>query len=602
MNNQGKNQMSSIRSPRGMMKGPVVKPKNAKKTLYRIWSYMGKRKPPLAAAIILVIVTSLLNLLGPYLIGVIIDEHIIPKDISGTIRMSLILAGIYITTSLLTWLQTYLMVNVSFTTIGMLRQDLFAKLQTLSLRFFDKRAHGELMSRVTNDIDNLNSALSQSVIQALSSILSLVGITIAMFSLNWILAIITLIVIPLMVIIVRQILKRSSENFVKRQKDLGELNGFVEEAISGGEVVTLFSKEKDFLTVFNERNEQLRSSATKAETFSGFLGPVTNFINNLGLALVIGAGAFMAVQGSVTVGMIASFVNYSRQFSRPISQMANLVNTILSAIAGAERVFAIMDEQPDVTNKPNALSVTKFAGDVAFENVSFGYNDEKMILKNVTLTAKKGEMVALVGPTGSGKTTIINLLTRFYDISNGDIKIDGRSISDYNIHDLRNRIGIVLQDTYLFSGTIADNIRFGRLDASDEEVKSAAKMANAHSFIKHLPQQYNTVISAGGGNLSEGQKQLLSIARAMLSDCDILILDEATSNIDTKTEIDIQRGMSNLLKGKTSFVIAHRLKTIENADQILVLKDGQIIEEGNHRELLDKQGFYHKLYTQQFTI
>jgi ATP-binding cassette subfamily B protein len=300
--------------------------------------------------------------------------------------------------------------------------------------------------------------------------------------------------------------------------------------------------------------------------------------------------------------MIASFVNYSRQFSRPISQMANLVNTILSAIAGAERVFAIMDEQPDVTNKPNALSVTKFAGDVAFENVSFGYNDEKMILKDVTLTAKKGEMVALVGPTGSGKTTIINLLTRFYDISNGDIKIDGRSISDYNIHDLRNRIGIVLQDTYLFSGTIADNIRFGRLDASDEEVKSAAKMANAHSFIKHLPQQYNTVISAGGGNLSEGQKQLLSIARAMLSDCDILILDEATSNIDTKTEIDIQRGMSNLLKGKTSFVIAHRLKTIENADQILVLKDGQIIEEGNHRELLEKQGFYHKLYTQQFTI
>jgi ATP-binding cassette subfamily B protein len=282
--------------------------------------------------------------------------------------------------------------------------------------------------------------------------------------------------------------------------------------------------------------------------------------------------------------------------------MANLVNTILSAIAGAERVFAIMDEQPDVTNKPNALSVTKFAGDVAFENVSFGYNDEKMILKDVTLTAKKGEMVALVGPTGSGKTTIINLLTRFYDISNGDIKIDGRSISDYNIHDLRNRIGIVLQDTYLFSGTIADNIRFGRLDASDEEVKSAAKMANAHSFIKHLPQQYNTVISAGGGNLSEGQKQLLSIARAMLSDCDILILDEATSNIDTKTEIDIQRGMSNLLKGKTSFVIAHRLKTIENADQILVLKDGQIIEEGNHRELLEKQGFYHKLYTQQFTI
>lgn len=310
----------------------------------------------------------------------------------------------------------------------------------------------------------------------------------------------------------------------------------------------------------------------------------------------------MAVQGSVTVGMIASFVNYSRQFSRPISQMANLVNTILSAIAGAERVFAIMDEQPDVTNKPNALSVTKFAGDVAFENVSFGYTDEKMILKNVTLTAKKGEMVALVGPTGSGKTTIINLLTRFYDIANGDIKIDGRSISDYNIHDLRNRIGIVLQDTYLFSGTIADNIRFGRLDASDEEVKSAAKMANAHSFIKHLPQQYDTVISAGGGNLSEGQKQLLSIARAMLSDCDILILDEATSNIDTKTEIDIQKGMSNLLKGKTSFVIAHRLKTIENANQILVLKDGQIIEKGNHHELLEKQGFYHKLYTQQFTI
>ncbi|PEM38136.1 ABC transporter ATP-binding protein [Bacillus pseudomycoides] len=578
------------------------KPKDTKGTVMRIWNYMGYQKAALMFVTVLVFVTTLLGLLGPYYMGVIIDEYIIPRDLNGTARMCMLLIGIYGVTVLLTWLQTYLMVNVALKTIQKIRQDIFEKIQTLSLRFFDVRLQGDLMSRVTNDIDSLNQALTQSVVQIISSALTFVGVTIAMFSLDWILAIVTLITVPIMFFVTKKLVAYSGKNFAKRQKDLGELNGFIEEAITGADVITLYGKEKETVNKFHAINEQLRISATKADTFSAFIFPSMNFINNLGMGLVILAGAIMVLNGMTTVGVIAAFINYSRQFSRPLSQFAMLMNTIQAAVAGGERVFEIMDEVPEIQNKKDAIVVQNLKGNVSFEHVSFGYTKEKEILKDVNLHAHPGETIALVGPTGSGKTTVINLLTRFYDIHKGQIKIDGKDINDYDISSLRSKIGVVLQDTYLFAGTIMDNIRYGRLDASNEEVIAAAKAASAHFFIKHLPNQYETEIASEGSNLSQGQKQLLAIARAILADADILVLDEATSNIDTRTELQIQSGLNNLMKGRTSFVIAHRLKTIEKADQILVIQDGEIIERGNHESLIESQGFYYGLYTSQFKI
>ncbi|ERI11749.1 ABC transporter ATP-binding protein [Aneurinibacillus aneurinilyticus] len=595
-------QLTGGGGPKGRISGPAAKAKNPKETLLRVWNYMEKQKAALLLSTLFVILSSLLSLSGPYYIGVIIDHYIIPKDVPGTIRMAGMLLGIYLAASLFTWLQTYMMVNVSLKTIGTLREDLFIKLQTLSLNFFDRHKHGDLMSRFTNDIDNLNQALSQSVIQIISSILTVAGVAIAMFSLNWVLAIVSFITVPLMLFVTRQIVRISRENFSKRQKDLGELNGFIEESISGGEVITLFGKEHDTFTEFHTVNERLRQSAMRADIFSGLLGPSNNFLSNLGLGLVIGIGTIMALKGLITVGIIASFVTYSRQFSRPINQISTLLNSIQAALAGAERVFEMMDEVPDLKDKNDAISVSRFQGNIKFTNVSFSYNNERKVLQHINFEAKAGEMIALVGPTGSGKTTIINLLMRFYDINSGEILIDGRKSKDYKIRDLRKRIGIVLQDPYLFSGTVMENIRYGRLDATDEEVIQAAKTASAHGFIKHLPDQYNTMIASGGANISQGQKQLLSIARAILADADILILDEATSNIDTRTEVEIQKGIRNLTEGKTSFVIAHRLKTIEQANRILVIKDGELLEQGNHDELLDQRGFYHGLYSNQLRI
>ncbi|PDZ70520.1 ABC transporter ATP-binding protein [Bacillus pseudomycoides] len=577
------------------------KPKDTKGTVMRIWNYMGYQKAALMFVTVLVFVTTLLGLLGPYYMGVIIDEYIIPRDLNGTARMCMLLIGIYGVTVLLTWLQTYLMVNVALKTIQKIRQDIFEKIQTLSLRFFDVRSQGDLMSRVTNDIDSLNQALTQSVVQIISSALTFVGVTIAMFSLDWILAIVTLITVPIMFFVTKKLVAYSGKNFAKRQKDLGELNGFIEEAITGADVITLYGKEKETVNKFHAINEQLRISATKADTFSAFIFPSMNFINNLGMGLVILAGAIMVLNGMTTVGVIAAFINYSRQFSRPLSQFATLMNTIQAAVAGGERVFEIMDEVPEIQNKKDAIVVQNLKGNVSFEHVSFGYTKEKEILKDVNLHAHPGETIALVGPTGSGKTTVINLLTRFYDIHKGQIKIDGKDIKDYDISSLRSKIGVVLQDTYLFAGTIMDNIRYGRLDASNAEVIAAA-ITSAHFFIKHLPNQYETEIASEGSNLSQGQKQLLAITRTILADADILILDEATSNIDTRTELQIQSGLNNLMKGRTSFVIAHRLKTIERADQILVIQDGEIIERGNHESLIESQGFYYGLYTSQFKI
>ncbi|MEK5421879.1 ABC transporter ATP-binding protein [Viridibacillus sp. FSL R5-0477] len=572
-----------------------MKPKNQKQTLKRIWDYVKQQRLQLIGAIFLVILTTVLSLAGPLLIGVIVDDYIITKDLSGTTKMLFILAGVYVLTSIFTWLQTYVMINAALKTIQKLRLDLFEKLHSLSLRFFDKRSQGDLMSRVTNDIDNLNVALSQSVVQIVSSILTLIGTSIAMFILSWQLAIVTLTIIPLIVFVSKQIIKKSSVNYSERQRDLGALNGYIEETITGSEVITLFGQEKMTTTHFAKVNESLRTSAMKAEITSGFLGPINNFMNNLGLGLVIGTGALMAVSGHTSIGVIAAFVTYTRQFFRPINQLSNLLNTFQSAIAGAERVFEIMDEKPERTDGQNAIVKEQLKGDVSFRDVTFSYDTGKPVLKNISFQAKAGETIALVGPTGSGKTTIINLLTRFYDIDQGEILLDNEDIRSYKIANVREKVGVVLQDTYLFSGTIMDNIRYGRLDASDDEVIQAAKVAYAHSFIKYLPDQYQTEIKSGGVNLSQGQRQLLAIARAILEDADILILDEATSSVDTRTEVQIQKGLKHLMTGRTSFVIAHRLKTIENADKILVIRDGEIIERGNHKELIEQQGFYSEL-------
>lgn len=581
-----------MRHPGGRFTGPVVKPKNQKETLLRIWHYMRQQKLGMISAVVFVIVSSLLSLVGPYLIGVITDDYILKLDVGGAIRMAVLLAIVYTIYSLLTWLQSFVMVRVAQKTIRKLRQELFEKLQSLPLAFFDKRQQGDLMSRMTNDIDNLNAALSQSVVQIMSSLLMIIGTAFALFYLNWLLALVTLTVIPLIVWATKQIIKRSSVNFVARQRDLGRLNGYIEETISNSAITTLFGKEKQTLEEFTESNELLRSSAMRADIISGFMGPINNFMNNLGMGLVIGVGAVMAVHGYVTIGVIAAVVTYTRQFFRPINQLSNLLNTFQSAIAGSERVFEILDEKEEVADQPGAKEKERFRGDVEFEKVVFEYEKGKPILKGIDFTAHAGETVAIVGPTGSGKTTIIQLLTRFYETTAGRILLDGHPITDYSMTNVRDHVGVVLQDTYLFSGTVRENIRFGKLDATDEEVEKAAKIAYAHNFIKYLPQQYDTMLSSGGMNLSQGQRQLIAIARAILEDPDILILDEATSSVDTMTEVHIQKGLNNLMRGRTSFVIAHRLKTIENADAILVVKDGEILESGNHDTLMKKGGFY----------
>jgi len=586
-------QMNFGRGPR--MGGPAEKAKNQRETLSRVWHYVKQQKIGLFFSIFFVIASTFLSLAGPYMIGHIIDDYIMKKDIEGTIRLGILLAVIFSVASILTWLQTYVMIQVAMKTIRTLRLELFQKLQTLTLRFFDQRALGDLMSRVINDIDNLNTALVQSVTQIVSSILTVIGVSIAMFTLSWQLAIVTLIIIPLIVFTTKQIIKRSSKNYAARQRDLGKLNGYIEEMITGSEVLTLFGREQQTIDTFHQQNENLRNSAQRAEITSGLLGPINNFMNNLGLAVVIGTGAFLAVKSIVTVGIIAAFVTYTRQFFRPLNQLSNLLNTFQSAIAGAERVFEILDEPSEVADKPNAIKTASLKGDVVFKQVSFSYEPNKPVLKNIDFHAKAGETFALVGPTGSGKTTIINLLTRFYDVDQGEILIDGHNIEHYQMATIRQRVGVVLQDTYLFSGTIRENIRFGKLDATDEEVVEAAKIANAHHFIKYLPAQYETPVQAGGANLSQGQRQLIAIARAILENADILILDEATSSVDTQTEVDIQKGLQHLMQGRTSFVIAHRLKTIENADQILVIQQGEIVEQGNHQELMQQQGIYRHL-------
>ena len=476
-----------------------------------------------------------------------------------------------------------------------LREELFAKLQTLPLVYFDARPHGELMSRLTNDVEVINNTLNQSITQFFSSTITVLGSLGMMIWLSPLLTGLSLVSIPLGIFLTAKIAAHTRKYFGAQQTQLGQLNGYIEETITGQRIVKAFSRERRAQEEFDQLNNNLRDVGIRAQIFSGLIPPLMLVVNNLSFALVAGSGGWLAIKGSLSVGVIASFLNYSRQFARPINELANQFNLIQSGLAGAERVFEIMDEEPEA--KDGAHRPDTILGEVEFRDVSFGYRAGEPVLKKINLQARPGQRIALVGPTGAGKTTIINLLTRFYEVDTGSILLDGQEIKTMSKDRLRESLGVVLQDAYLFSDTVRENIRYGRLAASDEQVEEAAKMANAHGFIQRLPQGYDTILSEEGGNLSQGQRQLLTIARAILADPAILILDEATSSVDTRTEMHLQEAMEKLMQGRTSFIIAHRLSTIRDADEILVINHGEIIERGTHDELLEARGFYHNLAT-----
>jgi ATP-binding cassette subfamily B multidrug efflux pump len=584
--------------PMGMLR-EVEKSKNTRGTLLRLWGYLSRQRLILIGTFFLVAVTSIVDLLGPYLLGVAIDRYIATGDLVGLSRLAILMIVTYIVASAGTWLQTYLMVGVSQRVVRDLRTDLFARMQALPLRFFDQRAHGDLMSRQTNDMDNISNILATSFSQLLASVLGLVGVLFFMFMLNPTLAVINLVIMPLTYILTRAVAKRTRIGFRETQQALGTLNGIIEETITGARTVKAFVREKTTIEKFSEVNRTLRKVSIRARVIAGFMGPIMNMVSNLGLAVVACSGGWLAVKGLATVGEVAAFVNYSGRFGRPLNQIAQLFSSIQSALAGAERVFELMDEQPEV-DSPDAQPLQRMRGDVSLERVSFSYEPGVPVLKDVSLRATAGQMIALVGPTGAGKTTIANLLTRFYDVDSGSISIDGQDVRQLRKDDLRNKLGLVLQDNFLFTGTVMENIRYGKLEATDEEVKAAARLANADLFIHRLPHSYQAQLTERGANLSQGQRQLLAIARAILADPEILILDEATSNVDTRTEKHLQEALLRLMKGRTSFVIAHRLSTIRDADQVLVINNGEIIERGTHKSLLAQRGFYNHLYVSQF--
>mgnify|MGYP001164649268 CR=1 FL=1 len=578
----------------------TVRPKSLWPTVKRLAAYLAHHKGLLSVVVVLVIASSLLGLYGPYLIGWTIDHYIVVKKTEGLPRVLLGLAAVYLLYSGFLWLQNILMIGIAQNTVYRLRTELFHHLHTLGIPFFDKRQHGELMSRVTNDIDNISSTLNDSVIQIFSSLILLIGTFSVMVWLSPLLTAVALIIVPLMFFGMRWITRRTGRFFKEQQRRLGDINGFIEEMLSGQKIVKAFSREDRVIADFVEKGGRLKESGFWAQSYSGFIPKLMNGLNNLSFAIVAGVGGLLALHGSVSIGVIVTFTEYTRQFTRPLNDLSNQFNTLLSAIAGAERVFEILDEEEETRDEKDAVELGDIQGDVEFRNVTFAYDGDDTTVRNIAFHARPGETIALVGPTGAGKTTIINLLARFYDPNDGAIYVDGQDISKVKRASLRKKMAFVLQDTYLFQGTIRENIRYGRLDATDEEIVEAAKSANAYSFIMKLPQGFDTVLGQDGGGISQGQKQLLSIARAILAKPSILILDEATSNIDTITELKIQEALERLMEGRTSFVIAHRLNTVRRADQILVISDGRIIERGSHEELLAAKGAYYELYQSQF--
>lgn len=578
----------------------IEKPSDIKGTFRRLMSYLICDKKLLILIAFLIVVGIVTGLAGSYMIRPIINDYILPGDVSGLISILIVLGIIYVCGAAATFVQYRLINRIAQRSVARLRTDLFAKMELLPVKYFETHPLGDMMSRYTNDVDRVSDVLSDNLSDLLSSALTLFGIFFLMIYISPILTLVALIIIPLMFLSARAIAMRSSKYFKAQQEVLGQTNGYIEEMISGQKVIKVFAHEQTVENGFEELNKELKDKSFKAQLYSGMMMPVMQNFNTLSYVIITIVGALLAIFRGFDVGGLAAFLQYSRQFGRPINDLATLYNNIQAALAGAERIFQIIDTEPEPADSANAIELADVKGDVKMDNVYFGYKPDKLILKGISLHATPGMKIALVGTTGAGKTTLLNMLPRFFDIKSGKITIDGVDIQKIKRSNLRRSMAMVLQDTHLFTGTVRENIRFGRLDASNQEVEDAAKLTAAHSFISRLPQGYDTLLENDGANLSQGQRQLLNIARAAVADPPILLLDEATSNIDTRSEILIQKGLDKLMVGRTSFVIAHRLSTIHNADRILVFEHGVIIEQGSHQELLSQKGKYFSLYEEQF--
>jgi ATP-binding cassette subfamily B multidrug efflux pump len=588
-------------TPRAGMRPAVIeKAQDPRGALLRLARYLSPFKLALVLVFLLVLAYTLLGLAGPYLMGVAIDRFISTKQAAGLAGIAAWMLVTYIFNNLFQALANWTMADISQRALKRLRTDLFGRLQVLALSFFDRNPAGELMSRLTNDIDAINQAVSQNVISLVASVLSMVGIIAAMFALDARLALASVIVLPIMFWFAEFVARYTRRGFRRLQKELGELNAEMEESIGGAKVIQAFRRGGTVVDEFRRHNQAVYAAGIYANTYALLLMPLSNVLGNFFVIVLAGLGGWLALQGLVSVGIIATFINYAQNFVNPLRQLANLYNAIQAALAGAERVFEIIDTPPEIQDAPDARSLESVRGEVRFEDVVFGYRADTPVIRGMSFDAWAGHILALVGPTGAGKTTLINLLMRFYEVDSGRITVDGTDIRDLRKADLRRRLGLVLQDTFLFSASVMDNIRYGRLEATDDEVVGAARMADADHFIRQLPQGYQTQLSERAGNLSQGQRQLLSIARAILADPAILVLDEATSSVDTRTEARIQKALLRLMQDRTSFVIAHRLSTIRDADHVLVMNEGKVVEEGTHQQLLDLRGFYHRLYVSQF--
>ena len=598
---QGTSSVRMIMQPRRPAAvGIIEKAHDPRRALKGLLRYLNPFKAGLVLVIAFVLIFTVLGLIGPYLMGQAIDRFITTRQAAGLARVALWMLVIYLLYNLFQAAANWVMAGIAQRALKQMRKDLFGHLQTLSISFFDHNPPGELMSRLTNDIDAINQAVSQNVTSLIASVLTMVGILIAMFVINHWLALASLFVVPIMFWFTQFIARYTRKGFRELQKHLGELNAVMEESISGQKVVKAFRRNATVITDFQQHNQEVFQAGVYANSYALLLMPLTTVLGNFFIIVLAGLGGFLALQGLATVGVIATFITYGQNFVNPLRQIANLYNSIQAALAGAERVFEIIDTPSEVDDAPDTEQPSVVRGDVHFSQVQFGYSPDKPIIKNMSLQAGAGKIIALVGPTGAGKTTIINLLTRFYEVDGGAITIDGKDIREFKKSDLRRQLGLVLQDTFLFSGSVMDNIRFGRLDATDEECIRAAEMADADHFIRQLPAGYQTLLSERASNLSQGQRQLLSITRAILAAPRILILDEATSSVDTRTEARIQKALLRLMEGRTSFVIAHRLSTIRDADHVIVIDHGEIVEQGTHQQLLEARGFYHRLYVSQF--
>jgi ATP-binding cassette subfamily B protein len=580
--------------------GKIEKARDPGHALARLVPYLTAYRMQLSLVLIFILIYTILSLIGPYLMGIAIDRFIGGKDPWGLARTAAWMVAVYLFSAIFNAISGWIMARISQLALKNLRRDLFTHLQTQSMAFFDTNPAGGLMSRLTNDIDAINQAVSQNITSLIASVLSMGGIVIAMFVLNHWLALGSLLVVPIMLWFTEFVARYTRKGFRELQKSLGGLNSIAEEAISGQKVIKAFRRNDSVISAFRAQNEAVFRAGVYANSYALLLMPLTSVLGNFFVIVLAGLGGYLALQGMATVGMIATFINYGQNFISPLRQIANLYNSIQAALAGAERVFEVIDSPPDVEDAPDAVPLETIRGDVSLQNVNFSYVSGRPVIKNMSLEARAGQTVALVGPTGAGKTTIINLVNRFYEIQGGSICIDGRDIRTVHKADLRRKLGMVLQDTFLFADTVMENIRYGRLDATDEEVICAAEMADADHFIRQLPQGYQTNLSERANNLSQGQRQLLAIARAILADPAILILDEATSSVDTRTEARIQQSLLRLMQGRTSFVIAHRLSTIRDADKVVVIDYGEVVEQGTHQQLLDRRGFYHHLYVSQF--